>query len=142
MLIIHSILYIAENKKYIPECILMLQPTSPIREQNDIQNAIDNVLFNEYNSAISACRSHHLFWTKDENNNWASSYGNDRPRRQDLTQFTEDGSIYVFKTIEFLKTSNRIINPIYVQEIDQSCSYEIDTQIDWFILETLLKARD
>ena len=66
-----------------------------------------------------------------------SNYGKKRPRRQDLVQFTEDGSIYAFNTLKFVKEKDRIIKPVNVYEIDQVFSLEIDTQTDWRIIENL-----
>ena len=50
---------------------------------------------------------------------WVSNYGKDRPMRQDLEQYYEDGSIYVFNTLMFLLSGNRIIEPIHLEKIDQ-----------------------
>ena len=132
----HAIKYIALTEKLIPECTLMLQPTSPIRKVSDINYCIESIISGKFNSVISAYRSHHLFWSKGKDR-WKSNYVNKRPRRQDLIQYTEDGSIYAFNTLKFLKKEDRIINPVNVHEIDQVCSLEIDTQTDWRIIENL-----
>lgn len=134
--ILHAIQYIAIKEKLIPECTLMLQPTSPIRKVSDINNSIESIISGKFNSVISAYRSHHLIWSKEENT-WESNYGKKRPRRQDLVQFTEDGSIYAFNTLKFVKEKDRIIKPVNVYEIDQVFSLEIDTQTDWRIIENL-----
>ncbi len=138
--IVHALLDIFKSEKAIPQYVLMLQPTSPLRNINNIDNAIKAVQSKKFSSSISAARTHHLFWTKEKNNEeWTSNYGTKRPRRQDLEQFTEDGSIYVFDSLKFLKSGKRIISPVHIEEIDQQYSYEIDTLTDWDFLESFME---
>ena len=118
----------------------MLQPTSPLRNLKKIDEAINKIKTKNYNSSISVYKSHHLFWEKSANKvAWVSNYGNNRPMRQELSQYTEDGSLYVFNTLKFLSTANRIMHPVFVQINDQINTYEIDTLTDWLILEALIK---
>ena len=137
--IVHALLDIFKSENVIPQYVLMLQPTSPLRNIKNIDNAIKAVKSKNFNSSISAARTHHLFWTKEKNSEeWISNYGANRPRRQDLEQFTEDGSIYVFDSLKFLKSGNRIISPVHIEEIDQLNSYEIDTLTDWDFIESFM----
>ena len=138
--IMHAIIEINNKFDFIPEYIVMLQPTSPLRNLKKIDEAINKIKTKNYNSSISVYKSHHLFWEKSANKvDWVSNYGNNRPMRQELSQYTEDGSLYVFNTLKFLSTANRIMHPVFVQINDQINSYEIDTLTDWLILESLVK---
>jgi len=137
--IIHALLQLLENDGFIPECTLMLQPTSPLRKLNDINAAIDDVLSGEYNSSISCTRTHNFVWEKDSNSKWIAPYGNKRPRRQDFHQLTETGSFYAFNTLKFLQKGDRIIDPINIIETDEISSYEIDSPIEWEIMEALIQ---
>ena len=125
----HSLIFINDQMDFIPEITVMFQPTSPIRDIEKINNSIENVKSNNYNSSVSVYRSHYLFWSKSDNPKakWTSNYGNNRPMRQQLEQYTEDGAIYVFNSLMFLKSANRIIHPVHIQENNQINSYEIDT---------------
>ena len=125
------------NENYM--CVAMLQPTSPIRKLNDINAAIDDVLSGEYNSSISCTRTHNFVWEKDSNSKWIAPYGNKRPRRQDFHQLTETGSFYAFNTLKFLQKGDRIIDPINIIETDEISSYEIDSPIEWEIMEALIQ---
>ena len=137
--IIHALLQLLENDGFIPECTLMLQPTSPLRKLNDINAAIDDVLSGEFNSSISCTRTHNFVWKKDSNSKWIAPYGNKRPRRQDFHQLTETGSFYAFNTLKFLQKGDRIIDPINIIETDEISSYEIDSPIEWEIMEALIQ---
>ena len=138
--IIDVLLKIAQKEKILPECTVMLQPTSPIREVKLLDQAILNVLSGKYSSSISGTKTHHFIWEKDLNNNWVPPYElNKRPRRQDFEQVKETGSFFVFNTIDFLKTGDRINKPVDIQITSENESYEIDTLVDWIILEKLIE---
>jgi len=139
--ILHVLLEFFEKYNYLPACTIMLQPTSPIREINDIDNSIKDIFSGEYNSSISGTKTHYFIWEKDSASNWIAPYGTERPRRQDFHQITETGSFFSFNTKEFLKTGNRIISPTNIIETSQNSSYEIDSPSDWEIMESLIKQR-
>ena len=51
--IVHALLNFLENKGFLPECTLMLQPTSPIRDKIDMEAAINDIFSGKFNSSIS-----------------------------------------------------------------------------------------
>ena len=137
--IIHALLTFLEFEGFLPECTLMLQPTSPIRKVTDLDTAIDDVLYGKFNSSISGTRTHNFIWEKDASSEWIAPYGDKRPRRQDFYQITETGSFYAFNTLKFLQKGDRIIKPTNIVETDELSSYEIDSPIEWEIMETLIQ---
>ena len=137
--IIHALLNFLEFEGFLPECTLMLQPTSPIRKVTDLDTAIDDVLYGKFNSSISGTRTHNFIWEKDASSEWIAPYGDKRPRRQDFYQITETGSFYAFNTLKFLQKGDRIIKPTNIVETDELSSYEIDSPIEWEIMETLIQ---
>ena len=140
--IIHTLLEFVKREKYLPECTVLLQPTSPIRDTDKIDAAIKDVFSGKYNSSIAATRTHHFIWEKDESNNWVAPYGESRPRRQDFFQVRETGSFFSFSSIKFLEFGDRIIKPVNLQITSEVESYEIDTPCDWIILEALIKNKN
>ena len=137
--IIHALLKFLDIEGFLPECTLMLQPTSPIRELVDIEAAIDDILSGKFNSSISGTKSHHFIWEKDSSSEWIPPYGKRRPRRQDFNQITETGSFFAFNTLKFLQEGDRIIKPTNIIETGEICSYEIDSPFEWEILESLIR---
>ena len=137
--LIHALLEYINIKGYLPECTVLLQATSPIRNTEDINSSIDDVMSKKFKSSLAGTATHRFIWGKDNNSSWISPYGSKRPRRQEFSQVTETGSFYTFSTIDFLKKGDRIINPTNIVMTSQSTSYEIDTLSDWKILEALME---
>jgi CMP-N,N'-diacetyllegionaminic acid synthase len=102
------------TKDWLPlndECVLvLLQPTSPIRFRDSINNAIK--LFEEQraDSLVSVCESHAFFWQMPSNPIALYDFQN-RPRRQDIKEsdrkYRENGSIYLTKLDILKKYKNR-----------------------------------
>lgn len=136
---IHALLEFLKTNDFLPECTLLLQPTSPIRDIKDINAAIDNIFSGKFNSSISGTKTHNFIWEKDKNSNWTPPYGNKRPRRQEFHQITETGSFYAMNTLEFLQLGDRLIKPVNIIETSQISSYEIDHLFEWEILEALMR---
>ena len=61
---IHALLEFLKTNDFLPECTLLLQPTSPIRNIEDINAAIDDIFSGKFNSSISGTKTHHLFGKK------------------------------------------------------------------------------
>ena len=76
--IIHA-LNILEKTGYLPDIVVLLQPTSPLRTQDDVDNAIIYYLKNKdkYDSLISICEfDHSPYWSlKVDNGNLKPNFG-------------------------------------------------------------------
>ena len=114
--------------------IVMLQPTSPLRKLNDIDNAIDQT----EDSLFSCCRSHNLYWTMVDGVPFPNYNFLERPRRQDFrTKYIENGSIYVMKP-EILQKGNRLGGKIAMYEMSPLYSFQVDTEDDLLLLERIM----
>ncbi len=130
-----------ETKKFLPECTVFLQPTSPIRDISKLDQSILDVFSGKFNTSMAATKTHHFIWEKNQNGEWEPPYGNMRPRRQDFHQVKETGSFFSFNTLKFLEKGDRIIKPVNLQITSEIESYEIDTLVDWEIMEALVKSK-
>ena len=126
-----------------PDIIILLQPTSPFRPKESLDKAINHFILNEYDSLLSISPTHNFIW--NINNNIAIpkyDYLN-RPRRQDIKQedinFIENGSLYIFTKKHFNKYNNRLGGKIGYVIFDEAFSKEIDTELDFTILEQINK---
>lgn len=138
--LIDAIRQIEHRSGVMPDAVVFLQCTSPIRQHDDIDNAIK--LFEQENadSLLSVVESHRFLWRETEDGILPLNYDHtQRPRRQDLKpDMMENGSIYMFKVPEFLAHENRLFGKIVGYPMAPETLYEIDEEQDFVVIEALL----
>lgn len=123
--------------------VVFLQCTSPIRKENDIGDCLDLVLSGGFDSALTVVENHKFLWRTDSNN-IATPVNYDphhRKMRQEISEYQENGSIYVMKTVDLLNTQCRLNGRVGVHVMGEETGYEIDTLIDFKILEQLMSEK-
>ena len=122
------------------DLLMLLQATSPLATRYDINNAIDMLLDNDYDSILSVVENKRFFW--NENGTPLNYDYNQRPRRQDFKGvLVENGAIYLTTKKQFKKSGIRIGGKIGLLKMKEDTLYEIDEPEDWEIIEKLLKNR-
>ena len=140
--IIHALDILKENENYIPEIVVLLQATSPLRKKNDIDQSIEKFISEKADSLISGSKfEDFLFWEKKQESWIAINYNsNNRKRRQDRNpQFDENGSIYMFKPEILYKFNNRIGGKMILYEMEFWQTWEIDTNDELDLLSFYYK---
>ena len=62
----HALKFIEKND-HIPDIIIALQATSPIRESKDLEGGLEKFKRGKYDSLFSSCLANDmLFWKKDK----------------------------------------------------------------------------
>ena len=138
----HVLSNLKKNENYIPDIVVLLQATSPLRKKTDIENAVACFIKQKADSLISGSHfEDFLFWEKDTNNWKPINYNpQNRMRRQDRNpQFVENGSIYVFKPDILYKFNNRIGGKMIVYEMEFWQSWQIDAYEEIELLEFYYK---
>jgi CMP-N,N'-diacetyllegionaminic acid synthase len=136
--LIHALNYLKEDNMIVPDYVVFLQATSPLRMKNDINNAILKVKLDYADSLFSGSKfDDFLFWEKENDKLTSINYNyKDRGRRQDrLPQFVENGSIYIFKPHVINKYNNRLGGKISLFEMEFWQTWEIDTKEDIELVE-------
>ena len=138
----HVLETLKNDEDYIPDIVILLQVTSPLRKNDDIDNSIKKFIEEKSDSLISGSHIEvFLFWEKN-NNDWeAVNYSpENRMRRQDRNpQFVENGSIYIFKPEILYKLNNRIGGKMTLYEMEFWQTWEIDTKEEIDLLEFYYK---
>jgi CMP-N-acetylneuraminic acid synthetase len=129
------------GKKY--DFVMILQPTSPLRDDKDIIDALNFFVSKKANSVISMCECEHPpIWTKElgEDLSLDGFLGNlSTKRRQELhTYYRINGAIYLYKVEYFLKYKNLYHNKSYAFIMDKNKSIDIDDLYDFTIAEVLM----
>jgi len=142
--VIFHVLQVIKAENFEPGLVVLLQPTSPLRNAQDIDNAIELFLKNDCESVVSVCEvEHSLYWSFEIENRYlkpifGGKYLN--MRRQDLPKvYTPNGAIYVstpeilrkYKSFYCSKTIPYIMPP--------ERSVDIDNEIDFMLAELLMR---
>jgi CMP-N,N'-diacetyllegionaminic acid synthase len=134
-----------EQRNELPELFLLVQATSPIRSENQFDNAINYFKNNNYDSLLTVSPSHRFTWKNPSNPSASYDYMN-RPRRQDIKEedqeYLETGSFYITKTELLVKAENRLVGKVGMFETPEDESYEIDSLVDFKVCEEILKIKN
>lgn len=119
-----------------PDLVVLLQPTSPLRTGRDIDLAIQHLEFTGSDSVASVVDSHTLLWHCD-----GPDYDpQNRPRRQELKwrQYEENGAIYVFTYMQWLRTGCRLGGRARPYPMAEEHRLQVDTPLDLELVSELL----
>lgn len=124
------------------DTIVLLQATSPYTTWKDINNVIDMITFQRYDSVLSVYRKHAFIWSKKNNTvihgvpiNYSPAM---RPRRQEWDgELFENGAIYASWVGGVRATGSRISGCIGLYEM--GLGFELDTPNDWIVGEKIME---
>lgn len=123
-----------------PELVVFLQPTSPIRQADDVDRAILTLEAAKADSVFSCRLIEGYTWRLD--GHVAPNYLQRKPRQKWHNQVLEEnGSIYVFKPWVLANGGERlggIIAPYYMHPLD---SFQLDEPDDIPLFEALIRVR-
>lgn len=135
---------IDNNQKY--DYILLLQPTSPLRNSEHIDKAIELLNIKNANAVISICElDHSPLWSNTLNKDLSMKgfLSNEvlNKRSQDLEPYYRlNGAIYLCNTEILLKEKSFFIkDKIFAYRMEKNVSIDIDEEVDFNIAECLMK---
>ncbi len=130
-----------EKMGILPDIVVLLQATSPLRPSGSLDRAISHFQDQGFDSLLSISPTHRFFWRIDGPQAKAEYDYANRPRRQDMTEadirYLENGSLYIFTRSHFMRLENRLGGEIGYTVFPEEYSLEIDTEIDFKLLENL-----
>lgn len=150
--VLHALDFLQNKENYIPETILILQPTSPFRKTIDIERCIEILDNKNADSVVSVTEIDKKFnpeWQFkvmmdgsleffNKDNDWNSLVS----RRQKLSStFTRNGAVYCFKRKCLTLYKNIYGKKVFSYIMPKSRSINLDTFEDWFEAEKHLKNR-
>lgn len=124
--------------------LVLLQPTSPLRTKDDIDNAIKKVLQENANSLISVYKyDNKILKAFIEQDGLIKGICNDLypfQCKQSLPKvFMSNGAIYIIKIEDFLKCNSFYIPKVISYEMSEQNSIDIDTIEDLIIAENIMR---
>lgn len=134
-------------KTYPADLIVLLDPTSPLRNVNDINQCLELIKQPETDSVITICEAeHNPFYVMGviKDNYWLFPIAKPEKeihRRQDAPKaYRVNAAVYVIKK-EILMAGKIFTNKTRTVEMPQIRSSHIDSELDFKYIEFLLKEK-
>lgn len=139
--VIEHALNFYRKKKIKFKGVVLLQPTSPLRNSSHIKEAL--TLFSDkidlvVSVKISSANPYYVLFEENQNGFLELSKKGSYTRRQDCpVVYERNGAIYIFNT--------KIIGKDIVRQkkyvMDEFASVDIDTELDWMLAEAILSQK-
>ena len=147
--VIYHALDFLENENRIYDYLIFIEPTSPLRDVEDIDKALEKLDENKVAGSIVSIglseSSHPEFLSRLEND-FITPYSSDSfdfKRRQDIEKlYFFDGSFYISKTKALREKGEFYHNETMGFILSKEKNFEIDDIIDFIIIEALIQAKD
>ena len=144
----HALKFYSSNQETF-DYVVLLQPTSPLRNSEHITEAIELLLKKKADAIISVCKVEHSpLWTNIiPKNGSLKSFINDdvkNVRSQDLDDYYRlNGAIYIVNVKRLFEENTLFLSEnIFSYEMDTINSVDIDENIDFLYTEFLLKHKN
>lgn len=137
----------AVKNKFIPDIVIRLQPTSPLRNVNDIDAAIELYFNSKSDSVISMCKvDHSPYWCfrfDNDDFDFKPLFGDKylRMRRQELPEiYRPNGAIYITSLKNLYENREFYCSNLlpYIMPVERSI--DIDEEIDFMLAEQFLRS--
>lgn len=144
--VLHMINYLKETENYNPEFIILLQPTSPLRDYKHIDEAIEKLLKTDMDAIVSVCESEvNPYWSNIFNGEKLEYFieeGKKITRRQDLPNvYRINGAIYAIKTNVFIEEKTFEPESLTGYIMSSKDSIDIDEALDFKLAEIIMEEK-
>lgn len=145
--VFHVLDFLKKKEKYDPKYVLLLQCTSPLRNENHIDAAIKKLFKSSFDGIISICEAEvNPYWTnilKNEKLQYFIEEGKNIKRRQDLPIiYRYNGAIFFVKTEVLKREKTFEVKNSTGYVMDKESSIDIDTEFDFKIAEEIMKNKN
>lgn len=143
---IHAVEWLRGHEGRAPEYVMTLNPTSPLREAQDIDAAVAIARRHDADGVVAVCEvKHHPYWTRaiTPDGRLTTAVPTDRPyeSRQELPpMYALTGAIFLVKTAVLLAVRNYYTDRTYAYVMPPERALDVDTPWDLRVLEALLRA--
>ncbi len=132
-----------KDENYVPDYILLLQTTSPLRELKDIEGCWTLIKKTGADTVLTVCPTHPRLYYMDEKQNIVLANGSEKQStniQEWRPAYVLNGCfVYIFKTAEFLKQKTVIMKNTKAIVCDKWRSVDLDNPEDWALAEFLYK---
>lgn len=137
--LLHALDYY-EKKDIYYDLLVLLQPTSPLRNVMHVKEALSQ--FNDQLEMIVSVKESYspsILCVENENGFLDFCFNKVTSRRQDITSYYEyNGAIYIIDIEKLKETGLNGFTKKKKYIMDETSSVDIDTPLDWIIVESIL----
>jgi len=138
--VVHALDWWKERKGVDPDWIVLLQPTSPLRNSSDVTAAFKVQEDAGADSVLSVEEKREFRWRQDGSGGLPLWDIQNRPRRQELTpDYVENGAIYISRPSFYREKNNRLGGKIGLYIMPPERCLDVDTPFDIWLVEQYLK---
>ena len=132
--------------EHIPafDILVLLQATSPFRNQEHINQALEAFCDSDADSCVSVCKPHispyWMYTTNGENHlkELLDPSLSDKQRQQLPTVLALNGAIYITRRDHFLREKKLVGNKCIPYIMDSIASIDIDYALDFYLAQTIV----
>lgn len=141
--VLHAIDWLAQNENYHPDLLLLLQPTSPFRSSQDIDNALQLQKTNDVDAVVSVTTNDRpVQWQRRIDQNGLLCDALATPpitRRQEAEQlYRLNGAVYVIKTKALLREHTFYPKQTLAYVMPAERSLDIDCEWDFLVADLVM----
>lgn len=144
-LMLHSLKQYEEISGLIMDIIVLLYPTGPLRSVSDIDQCIDMVASERFNSSLTLAEDHSYLWRVEQDGfAFPTNYKPEErgPRQKEAwNQYIENKAVYAFDRNMFVETGCRIGSKCGAVVMDKMSSVDIDAQEDLDMVRLIVEGR-
>lgn len=128
--------YVKLGKEY--DVVVVLQPTSPLRDGCDVVGAWEYFTKKDANMVSSVCEMGNTLPDSMSMADFEDESVAHLPRQALPIYYRENGAIYIVKTSHLYTADNLYKNGCYAYIMNQSHSIDIDTEVDFIIAQAFI----
>jgi N-acylneuraminate cytidylyltransferase len=140
--LVHAYYFYKNNKNYVADTIVLLQPTSPLRNGTHINECLklyDNGVEQVLSVKETDSNPYFLLFEEDEDGYLKKVLSGDFTRKQDCPPIYEiNGAIYVINVRSLLESDTLVFNKTKKYVMDKKSSIDIDDEFDFNLAEFIL----
>jgi CMP-N,N'-diacetyllegionaminic acid synthase len=145
--ILHAVDWLNKHEGYRPDFVMILQPTSPLRQAEDIDAAVKIAHEQKADAVVSVSPAHkHPFWmkrvTKDGRLEDFFEQRKQYVRRQDLPPaFELNGAIYLVKREVLIESKTFYTDRTFAYVMPHERAVDVDDSWDLYLADLILRNR-
>lgn len=121
------------------DIVITIQPTSPLLKTETLEKIINKLIVEQIDTVLTAVDDRHLSWSK-AGNKFFPNYSERKNRQYLPPDYRETGAVLASKR-EVITPNSRIGDNVSLFEVDKHESVDIDSPMDWWIVEKLLEKK-